>query len=167
MNNLVALALKNSTLTLLIFGLIASLLSLIPKKPITKAVITEALLRYFVLFSIGFSFLYNFVMHCIFGDYTAAFIGWAQSPFQFEVGMVSLGIAIAGFIAFNASLAFRTATLIPPIVFLWGAAGGHVYQMITQHNFAPGNAGTVFWTDVFLPLFAILLLWCSKKQSHY
>ncbi|MDX2163962.1 MAG: DUF6790 family protein [Gammaproteobacteria bacterium] len=164
MNNIIALALKNSTLTLLIFGLIASLLSLIPKKPITKAVVTEALLRYFLIFSIGLSFLYNFIMHCIFGDYTAAFIGWAQSPFQFEVGMVSLGISITGFIAFRANYSFRAATIIPPVVFLWGAAGGHIYQMVMQHNFAPGNAGTVFWTDVFIPIIALVLLRFSKTS---
>ncbi len=103
-------------------------------------------------------------MHCIFGDYTAAFIGWAQSPFQFEVGMVSLGISIAGFLAFRASYSFRAATIIPPVVFLWGAAGGHIYQMVTQHNFAAGNAGTVFWTDIFIPVIALVLLRFSKTS---
>ncbi len=165
MNTLIALALKNNTLTLLIVGFLASLLSLVSKKSITKRVVVEALLRYFLLFSIGMSFLYNFVMHCIFGDYTAAFIGWAQSPFQFEVGMVSLGISIAGFLAFRASYAFRAATLIPPVIFLWGAAVGHIYQMITHHNFAPGNAGTIFWTDIFIPIIALVLLQYSKDPS--
>jgi len=164
MNNMIAFALKNFTLTLLIIGFLASLISLINKKSMTKPVIAQALFSYFLLFSIGVSYLYNFVMHCIFGNYTAAFIGWAQSPFQFEVGMVSLGISITGFIAFQANHSFRAATIIPPVIFLWGAASGHIYQMVMQHNFAPGNAGTVFWTDVFIPVIALVLLSFSKTS---
>jgi hypothetical protein len=31
--------------------------------------------------------------------------------------------------------------------------------MITAHNFASGNAGVIFWTDILIPLFGFLLLW--------
>jgi len=50
---------------------------------------------------------------------------------------------------------------------LWGAAGVHVYQMVTAHNFAPGNAGVVFWTDIFTPLigFALLGLHCRSHAA--
>ena len=37
-------------------------------------------------------------MHSVFGDYAAATIGWAQSPFQLELAMSSLGIGVMAFI---------------------------------------------------------------------
>jgi hypothetical protein len=79
--------LGNFTLTLLVIGLVASGLALLRKpKPLATPVVVEALFSYFLLFSIGFSFFYNFVLHSFLGAMTAAFIGWANSPFQAEVG---------------------------------------------------------------------------------
>jgi hypothetical protein len=46
---------------------------------------------------------------------------------------------------------------------MFGAAAGHVYQMITAHNFAPGNAGIIFWSDILLPLFGFVLLWLQDR----
>jgi hypothetical protein len=34
--------------------------------------------------------------------------------------------------------------------------------MVTAHNFAPGNAGIIFWSDIFLPLFGLMLLWLDR-----
>ena len=97
-------------------------------------------------------------MHVFFAEMSAAFIGWENSPFQYEVGFASLGFGIVGLLAFRQNLAFRAAAIIGPSFFLWGAAGGHVYQMIISHNFAPGNAGIIFWTDIILPILAFGLL---------
>ena len=89
-----------------------------------------------MLFPIGISNLINFVFHVFFGDTAAKFIGWDNSPFQAEVGFASLGIGMAGVLAYKASLPFRVATFIPPAAFSLGAAWGHIYQMITAHNFS-------------------------------
>lgn len=162
----IAFVLSNFTLTFLVLGLIAAGTALLrAPKPATKADVAEALLAYFVLFSIGLSFLYNFIMHVFFGEMTARFIGWADSPFQAEVGFASLGFAAIGLLAFKGSRDMRIAAILGPAFFLWGAAGGHVYQMVTQHNFAPGNAGTVFWTDVFLPVVGFALLWWRYREA--
>jgi hypothetical protein len=98
------------------------------------------------------------------GDIAAKFIGWENSPFQAEVGFASLGIGIAGVIAFKASLPFRFAMLIPPAVFSLGAAGGHIYQMIAAHNFSPGNVGLVLPTDILIPVIGFVFLWLSYKH---
>jgi hypothetical protein len=79
-----------------------------------------------------------------FGEMASKFIGWPDSPFQAEVGFASLGVGIAGVIAFKASLPFRFATLIPPWCFSLGAAGGHIYQMIAAHNFSPATSDWFF-----------------------
>ena len=104
-------------------------------------------------------------MHVFFGDVAAHFIGWDQSPFQAEVGFASLGFAVVGLLAFWSKVEFRAATVIAPALFLWGAAGGHIYQMIVARNFSPGNAGIIFWTDVFIPLIAFILLRLQYKYS--
>jgi hypothetical protein len=50
-------------------------------------------------------------------------------------------------------------------MFLLGAAGGHLYQMVTAHNFAPGNAGVMFWSDIFVPMIGFVLLWLSARSA--
>jgi hypothetical protein len=54
--------------------------------------------------------------------------------------------------------------VVGPSAFLLGAAGGHIYQMIAAHNFAPGNAGVVFWMDLVTPLTGFLLLWLARPR---
>jgi hypothetical protein len=164
--SLIKISLSNPSVSLLILGLIASLFSIyLKKKPRHKPFIVEALVAYFFLFSIGIGYLNNFVMHVVFAEYTARFIGWANSPFQLEVGFASLGMGVAGLIAFRQNLAFRLATFIPPAFFLWGAAGGHIYQIFTTHNMAPGNAGAILWTDILLPVIGFTLLYAQWKVS--
>jgi hypothetical protein len=166
MADLIRFALSNFTLTLLVLGLIASGLSLLQQpRPWSRAAIAEALLSYFVLFSIGISFFYIFVMHVFFGEMAARFIGWADSPFQVEVGYASLGFSILGFLAVKGSRDMRLAAIVGPAAFLWGAAAGHVREMITAANFAPGNAGVIFYTDILIPLIGFALLWLKGRDD--
>ena len=37
--------------------------------------------------------------------------------------------------------------------------------MASAHNFAPGNAGIIFPTDIFIPLFGLALLWLSSRDA--
>jgi hypothetical protein len=160
MDDAIQFLLSNFTLTFLVVGLIASGLALLrAPRPLTKAVVAEALLAYFLLFAIGCSFFYNFVFHTFFGDMAASFIGWDNSPFQAEVGFASLGFAAVGFLAFRGSFGLRLAAVVGPALFMLGAAAGHAYQMATAHNFAPGNAGVIFWTDILIPAIGAVLLW--------
>jgi hypothetical protein len=161
------LLIGNYFFTLLIVGLVAAWISLLSKpKPLRINTVAEAFLSYYMLFPIGISNLINFVFHVFFGDTAAKFIGWENSPFQAEVGFASLGIGIAGVIAFKASLPFRFATLIPPAVFSLGAAGGHIYQMVAAHNFSPGNVGLVLPSDILIPVMGFIFLWLSYKHPE-
>ena len=164
MEDLVRFVLGNLTLTFLVAGLIASAVALVrAPRPLTAPAIVEALIAYFLLFSIGVSMLYNFVLHVFFGEMTARLIGWEDSPFQVEVGFASLGFSVVGFLAFRRSFDLRLASVVGPALFLLGAAGGHLYQMITAHNFAPGNAGVIFYTDILLPIIGFVLLWLQRR----
>ncbi len=147
-------------------GLIGSSVSLLfEKRPRTRSLVVEALVAYFFLFTVGIGYLNNFLMHVVFAEYTAKFIGWADSPFQLEVGFASLGMGVAGLIAFRQNLTFRFAAFIPPAFFLWGAAGGHIYQIIKTHNLAPGNAGAILYTDMLLPVIGFALLYAQWKSA--
>jgi hypothetical protein len=164
MAGIIEFVLGNFTLTFLVIGLIVSAVALARAgKPLAAPVVVEALFKWFLFFSIGASYLYNAIMHTIFADMAASFIGWANSPFQYEVGFASLGFAAVGFLAAFRSFDMRLAAVLGPALFLWGAAGGHIYQMVTAHNFAPGNAGIIFWTDVFVPLIGFALLWLQHR----
>jgi len=155
----------NYFFSFLIIGLAAGVLSLINKpKPLRADVVAEGLFSYYLLFTIGINNLVNFYFHVFVGDLAAKFIGWEDSPFQAEVGFASLGVGIAGIIAFRASLPFRFATLIPPSAFAWGAAAGHIYQMIVAHNFSPGNVGVVLPMGIVIPIVGFLFLWLSYKH---
>ena len=157
----------NYFVTFFIIGLIAAAISLLDKpKPLQISEVSGAFFSYYLLFAIGMSNLMNFVFHVFFGDVAAKFIGWENNPFQAEVGFASLGVGIAGIIAFKASLPFRFATLIPPSCFSLGAAGGHVYQMIAAHNFSPGNVGLVLPNDILNPVIGFAFLWLSYKHPQ-
>jgi len=156
--------LSNFTLTFLVVGVFCSLVALVSRpKPLNREVVIEAFFSYYLLFSIGISYIYNFALHVFFSKISAEFIGWADSPFQFEVGVASLGFGIVGLIAVRGSLGFRAAAIIAPAFFLWGAAGGHIYQIIKYQNYAPGNAGVILWTDIILPFIGFGLLYLSYK----
>jgi hypothetical protein len=167
MTEVIRFLLQNFTLTLLMLGLIASAISLFRKpRRWTAPAIVDALFSYFILFSIALGHLYNFVLHVFFGEMTARYIGWADSAFQTEVGFASLGFAVLGLLAFRGSLDMRTAAVVAPACFLLGAAGTHLMQMVKTHNFAPGNAGVIFYTDILLPLIGFTLLWLERRYSR-
>jgi hypothetical protein len=166
MQQIITFLLSNFTLTFFVLGLIAALISLSRRSRLReRAVVPEALLSWFFFFALGVTFLYNFVMHVFFSDVAASFIGWQTSPFQKEVGFASLGFSVVGFLAFRGSFGARLAALVGPACFLWGAAAGHVVQMVEAHNYAPGNAGAIFYTDILIPVVGFVLLWLRYRAE--
>ena len=161
----ITFVMSNYSLSFFLLGLIASLFAIVRSGTvIDRPLIVEKLLAWYVFFSIGIDNFYNFIMHVFFGKMSASFIGWADSPFQFEVGTASLGFAAVGLLAAFRSYDLRLAAVLGPSIFTLGAAAGHINQMITAHDFAPGNAGIIFWTDIFIPLFGFALLWLQRRS---
>jgi hypothetical protein len=163
---IIALLTSNYFLTLYLLGFIAAAIALAAARmPLPPGAVVEALFSYHLLFAIGLNYLANFLMHVFFGPMASKFIGWEWSPFEVEVGFASLGFAVVAILAFRGSYGMRAAAVIGPAMFLLGAAAGHVYQMVTAHNFSPGNAGVVFWMDIITPLTGFLLLWLARPQA--
>lgn len=166
MQQTITFLLSNFTLTFFVMGLVAALIALLRGAGFRdRAAVTEALLSWFFFFALGVTFLYNFVMHVFFSEMAASFIGWQTSPFQKEVGFASLGFSVVGFLAFRGGFGARLAALVGPACFLWGAAAGHVVQMVEAHNYAPGNAGVIFYTDILIPVVGFILLWLRHRAK--
>lgn len=141
---------------------LAVLLALARRRP---AHFPERLLGWVMLLPIGVTGLWAGAFHVFLPGVSAAMIGWQTSPFQFEVGMADLAIGITACVSFWRGLAFKAAAIWAASVFLLGDAVGHVRQMIEAGNFAPGNAGTPFVTDILCPALAILLLALARRRA--
>ena len=165
MRTAITLILSNFPLSFLILGFVLGLIAY-ERAPKGPGALVEALFAYYLLSALGFSYLYNFVMHVFFQRIAAGYIGWAPSPFETEVGFASLGFAVVALLAFKGSYGLRVGAVVGPSLFLWGAAGGHVVQMITAHNFAPGNAGVIFWMDIIVPLIGFLFLYLQRGRRQ-
>lgn len=139
--------------------LVAIVMLLRGPRPITFRKVVGQLLRYILLFPVGIMGLWDFMGHVFFADQAAASIGWAPSPFQFEVGMANLGIGLAGVIgAFVPSPGFRAAVGVVMLGFLGGAGIGHLIQISQTGDMAAGNAGPILYTDFITPLSVLGLL---------
>ncbi len=164
----ITFVIANYSLSFFVLGLVVSLVAIYRSaaRPIDRSFVVEKLLCWYVFFSVGVDNFYNFVMHVFFGRMSAEFIGWADSPFQFEVGTASLGFAAVGLLAAFRSYDLRLAAVLGPSIFTLGAAVGHINQMVAAHNFAPGNAGIIFWTDILIPAFGFALLWLGRPNAR-
>jgi hypothetical protein len=87
------------------------------------------------------------------------------SPFQFEVGLADLAIGATACVSFWRSLDFKAAAVMVSSIFLLGDALGHVKQMIVAGNFASGNAGVPFYSDIAFPVLAIILLMIVRRSE--
>jgi hypothetical protein len=162
--------LVNFTLTLFVVGLVVALARIPARRHEGRpGPASGALLDWFLLFSIGVAYAWNFVVHSVFGDFSAQVIGWAQSPFQLEVAFASLGFALVGFLAFprRADLRVKLAAVLGVTPFLWGAAGGHVYQILVNRDYAAGNAGVILWTDILLPFVGLAMVWAHHRAVRH
>lgn len=167
LDSIIRAVLSNFTATFFAIGLVAAALSVTRHAPPRRApVVVEALLRWYLFFSIGVSMFYNFVMHVFFGEMAARFIGWADSPFQTEVGLASLGFSLVGFLGWRGGMEARVAAVAGPACFLIGAGIGHLVQIARTGNLAPGNAGVILYTDFLLPAVGIVLLLLSRRTPR-
>ena len=127
-------------------------------RPVLPSFAVDRLLRYVFLFPLGVQGLWAFIGHVFFPQQSAASIGWATSPFQYEVGVANLGLGLACIYAAFRGFEARVAAGIVAACFLLGAGIGHVRDLLTTGNLAPGNTGPIMLTDFLthIALFALL-----------
>lgn len=145
----------------------AVLIALKTPAPRPLSLWAERLLSGINLFPVGLMSLWAAVGHIAFPEQAARAIGWATSPFQFEVGVANLGIGLVGLIAaFWSNWGFRAAVAVMTVGFLGGAAAGHVVQISETGNMADGNAGPILYTDILTPLALLILLALTWRRSR-
>ena len=127
----------------------------------------EIVYRWLALFPLGGVGIYTFVIHAFYPEIADKAIGWAYSPFEYEVAVANLALGVIAILSFNTSFGFRLATVIANVIFLLGCAVNHIYLMIMQHNFNPGNAGSWLWfNDLILPLLLVLCIIGLKRHQR-
>lgn len=132
--------------------------------PVPRGFVIDRLLRYLFLFPLGVQGLWAFVGHVFFAEQAAASIGWANTPFQYEVGVANLGLGLASIYAAFRGFEARLAVGIVAACFLIGAGIIHIVDIVAQGNLAPGNAGPILVTDFLTPVvILVLLVFASEK----
>jgi Na+/melibiose symporter-like transporter len=132
--------------------------------PILHGFVIDRLLRYLFLFPLGVQGLWAFVGHVFFAEQSAASIGWAASPFQYEVGVANLGLGLASIYAAFRGFEARLAVAIAAACFLIGAGIGHIRDIVAHGNLAPGNAGPIMVTDFLTPIAVLALLFFASEK---
>ena len=147
----IAFLIGNYMTTLFVVGLIVAAVRILRLRGERSPIgVSGILLNTFVFWAIGCAQVVNFIMHSAFGDYAAKTIGWAQSPFQLELALSSLGFGVMAFLLYSERSAFRgkVALVIATVIFGWGAALGHIYQMVANHDYAVNNTGLLLYSDI-------------------
>jgi hypothetical protein len=125
--SIIRFLLSNFTLTFFLIGLICSVVTVYRHREVaTRSFVIESLFSYYCLWSLGICYIYNALMHIVFHQMAAGFIGWADSPFQLEVGFASLGMGVVGVMAHRSNFPMRLSIVVMSSIFLWGCAAGHL-----------------------------------------
>ncbi len=133
-------------------------------RPVEFSFVADRLLRYLFLFPLGLQGLWGFVGHVFFAEQAARDIGWADTPFQYEVGAANLGLAFASLYAAFRGFEARMAAALAAACFLIGAGIIHINDIVETGNLAPGNAGPIMITDFLTPVVVLALLFFSTEK---
>ena len=157
--------------TWLILGIIGALIILgiqfYSKRVLTLKKIIESFLLSLLVITVGFGSLWAFAGHLFFANQVASYIGWSPgSPFQMEVAFTNLAFGVLGLLCFWIRGNFWTATVIGVSVFYLGAAIGHINNMFTTSNYAPGNVGADLVLNILIPLLLLGLLAAYKFMEE-
>jgi hypothetical protein len=142
-------------LALFVLGVIASVIAIrrLPA-PASPARVVEALLAWFVFFNIGVSYFCSFAEHAFFSATSAQVMGWADSPFQFEVAAACFGFAAVGFAAAFRSLETRFLAILGPSIFVLGT----LYERVLPH--------LATYTEAIILVIGFILLWMQSRLGQ-
>jgi hypothetical protein len=123
----------------------------------TKAAVAKTYLVYLLIIYVGLMGLLTAYAHVFRPLETSASIGWATSPYEYEVGMADLTVGVLGILCFWLRGNFWLATAIANAVWLLGDAIGHIRQITLNNNHAANNSGIFLITEIITPLVILFL----------
>ncbi|MGH6865950.1 MAG: DUF6790 family protein [Methyloceanibacter sp.] len=101
--------------------------------------------------------------HAFLTKIVARSIGWEPSPFQHEIAGANLGIGLGAIAAAVLGKGAAWAMFFMAVSFLWSAAAAHIRDIVERGNFAPSNAGPIFWWDILTPLTLLIGLLLGRS----
>jgi hypothetical protein len=126
--------------------------------------VAERYLSWILLLGVGGEALWGGLFHILAPETAAAFIHWQVSPFQFEMGMADIALGVVGILSFWRSLDFKAAIVTFTSVLYAGLAWGHIHQIMSAGNLAPGNAGALLVLTIIKPPLLVGLLIAARRE---
>lgn len=132
--------------------------ALSPRRRGSAATIAETYLLYLLFVYVGLMGIFTAAGHVFRPMQTSASIGWAPSPYEYEVGMADLTIGVLGVLCLKFRGNFWLATAIANAVWLLGDAVGHIRELTIHRNHAPNNSGIFLVVELVMPAVILLLV---------
>lgn len=104
----------------------------------------------------------GFIGHTLFAEEAAGRSAGPNTPFQYEVGVANLGLALASLYAAFRGFEGHMAAALAAACFLVGAGIIHIRDIAETGNLAPGNAGPIMLTDFLTPIAVLVLLFLAS-----
>ncbi len=136
-----------------------------PDSRSTKSAVAKTYLFYLLFIYVGLMGLLTAYAHVFRPLETSASIGWATSPYEYEVGMADLTMGVLGVLCLRFRGNFWLATAIANAVWLLGDAIGHIRQISLSDNHAANNSGIFLITEIITPFVILLLALVTRRRS--
>src|SRR5271168_5457098 len=136
-----------------------------PRRRSSGAAMAGTCLIYLLFIYVGLMGLLTAYAHVFRSAQTSASIGWAPSPFDYEVGMADLTVGVLGVLCLWLRGNFWLATAIANAVWLLGDAVGHIRQMVLYNDHAANNSGIFLGAEIITPLVILYLALQNRRTS--
>jgi hypothetical protein len=130
------------------------------------ATIVGTYIIYLLFIYVGLMGLFTAYYHVFRPLEASASIGWATSPYEYEVGMADLTVGVLGVMCLVFRDEFWLATAIADAVWLLGDAVGHIREMVLHNNHAEYNAGTFLVFELAMPLLILGLVFYYRRLTR-
>jgi hypothetical protein len=162
MAQLIQLVLSNIPTIMFVAAILLALL-LHADRPFSRR-----LLEWMLLLAIVVSYVWGGFFQVFFPDMAASSIGWANSPFQYEIGIADLAIGVVAIISFWRSLEFKTPVVIYITLFCLGVAIGHIFQAVEAHDYAANNFDLLLIETIALMILLPIALeaWMAEREAR-
>lgn len=154
-------------LSLYVFGVLGFIIhaSYTPKEERTQARMSELMLLYQIVFSLGLTSIMAFVGLTFMPEYIAALTNWPSCPFEQQLANVNLGYGILGVLSIWFRGYFWVATIIGFSVWIIGDGFQHLYHALFRGNLSDGNVGVPLYTDFIIPVLLLFLLYFYIREN--
>ncbi len=139
-------------------------LALSPQRRGSGTAIAGTYLIYLLFIYVGLMGLLTAYAHVFRPLQTSASIGWATSPYEYEVGMADLTVGVLGVLCLWFRGNFWLATAIANAVWLLGDAVGHIRQIVIYNDHAANNSGVFLYAEIMTPLLILFLTFYHRQK---